>query len=73
MTKVYSLHHTHTDKLLDSGEDVKLIGIYSSEEKAKAAQLRAEKLEGFKNAIEGFEISVNILDNDEWTSGFITE
>ncbi|TSJ43102.1 hypothetical protein FO440_02630 [Mucilaginibacter corticis] len=72
MTKVYLLYHTHFDKRLISGEDVKLIGVYSSEEKAKAAQARTETLPGFKDAKAGFEITINIIDKDEWTSGFIT-
>lgn len=54
-------------------EDIKLIGTYSSMANAEAAQLRAALLEGFKDSIEGFEISSNIIDKDEWTSGFITE
>ena len=73
MKYVYSLWHTHIDKRFSGEEEVKLIGVYTSEGKAKLAQLRAEKLEGFKNYPEGFEISCNELDKDEWTFGFVTE
>ncbi|MNL88283.1 hypothetical protein D3C87_2179010 [compost metagenome] len=65
--------HTHFNEELPGGEDVKMIGIYSTEEKAIAAQSRAELLEGFKDSKEGFEISHNKIDQDEWISGFVTE
>lgn len=71
MEFVYSLWHTHVDERLSGGEDIKLIGIYTSYENANAALLRAEKLEGFRDFSEGFEISQNVLDKDEWTSGFV--
>jgi hypothetical protein len=72
MEFVYILWHTHIDESLDGGEDVKLIGVYTSMELAEAAQARAELLEGFRDAKEGFEIGINELDRDGWTSGFIT-
>ncbi|NII85340.1 MULTISPECIES: hypothetical protein [unclassified Pedobacter] len=72
MVFVYLLWHTHYDESLSGGEDVKLIGVYSTETKAEEALLRAKQLDGFKDFHEGFEISVNVLDKDEWTSGFIT-
>jgi len=71
MKFVYLLWHTHSDELLVGGEDVKLIGVYTSKENAEEAQSRTEQLEGFKDHPEGFEISCNELDKDEWTSGFI--
>lgn len=70
---VYLLWHTHFNENLPGGEDVKMIGIYSTEKKAIAAQSRAELLEGFKDSKEGFEISRNKIDQDEWVSGFVTE
>lgn len=72
MEFVYLLWHTHIDEKLDGGEDFKLIGVYTSMELAEAAQARAELLEGFRDAKEGFEISRYRLDKDEWTSGYIT-
>lgn len=72
MKFVYLLWHTHTLESLDGGEDVKLIGVYTSKELAEAAQARSELLEGFKDAKEGFEISRSVLDKDCWTSGYIT-
>lgn len=72
MEFVYLLWHTHIDEKLDGGEDFKLIGVYTSMELAEAAQARAELLEGFRDAKEGFEIAINKLNKDGWTSGFIT-
>lgn len=72
MEFVYLLWHTHIDEKLDGGEDFKLIGVYTSIGLAEAAQARAELLEGFRDAKDGFEISHRRLDKDEWTSGYIT-
>ena len=72
MEFVYLLWHTHFSEELSAGEDIKLIGVYSTREKAEAAQSRSELLDGFRDSIEGFEISCNRLDHDEWASGFIT-
>lgn len=70
---VFLLWHTHLDDDLDNGEDIKLIGVYSSESKAKEALSRSIKLEGFRDYKEGFEISAHKLDKDEWASGFVIE
>lgn len=68
---VYLVWHTHLDEDLENGEDIKLIGVYSTESKAKEAISRSIKLEGFKDHKDGFEISASKLDKDEWTSGFV--
>ena len=70
--EVFLLWHIHIDHKLGD-EDVKLIGVYSSIDHANVAQSKAENLAGFKDSKEGFEISVNIVDKDEWTSGFVTQ
>lgn len=72
MKFVYLLWHTHSDEALLDGEDIKLIGVYTSKENAQEAQSRAEQLEGFNDHRAGFEISCNELNKDEWTSGFVT-
>lgn len=71
MKFVYLLWHTHSDEAFDN-EDIKLIGVYTSKANAEMALSRALQLEGFRDHSEGFEISCNELDKDEWTSGFIT-
>lgn len=73
MEEVFILWHTHFDDRLENGEDFKLIGVYSSVKNAEEAMNRASKLEGFKDNLDGFEISIYKLDSDSWTSGFITE
>ena len=69
---VYLLWHTHIDELLPGGEDVKLLGVYSSQEMAEAAQTAAGELEGFKDHLTEFEISEYSLDKREWREGFAT-
>ena len=73
MEKVYLLWHTHIDENLNEGEDIKLIGVYSSELLAEEALQRKSKEKGFKDHLEGFEISRYILDQDSWSSGFVTK
>jgi len=72
MKHVYLLWHTHSNEALLGGEDIKLIGVYTSEKNAHDAQLRVAQLAGFRDHKNGFEISVNTLNKDEWLSGFIT-
>lgn len=70
--KVYVLQHSY---LLDAQEDVyetKLIGIYSTQEKAEAAIGRLRKLEGFRDHPEDFYIDEYAVDADNWTEGFFT-
>ncbi|SES29578.1 DUF7336 domain-containing protein [Pedobacter rhizosphaerae] len=72
MEFIYLLWHTHSDPHLDGDEDVKLIGAYSTELKAKEAQERASLLPGFKEHPKGFEVSCVKIDKDDWPGGFIT-
>lgn len=65
---VYMLWHTYE---MDSGEEEsKLIGVYSSEERAKEAleQIRAQP--GFRDHPEGFLVDETRLDLTSWVSGF---
>ena len=71
--KTYLLWHTHTDERLSGGEDVKLLGTFSSREKAEQAQAEAAILEGFKDNSDGFDISEYDIDKREWREGFVTE
>ena len=56
MKFIYLLWHTHSNEALSTGEDVKLVGVYTSKENAKMVQARAEQLEGFKDHLDGFKI-----------------
>ncbi|SDK12678.1 hypothetical protein SAMN04487898_106113 [Pedobacter sp. ok626] len=71
--EVYLLWHTHIDERLDGGEDVKLIGVYSSIDEANSAMERKRIFEGFKDHKDGFEVSTYTLDSDSWTEGFVTQ
>ncbi|NQX52061.1 hypothetical protein HQN86_00390 [Pedobacter panaciterrae] len=71
--EVYLLWHTHVDHMLDGGEDVKLIGVYSSIAEANSAIERKGSCEGFRDHKVGFEISTYTLDKDTWSEGFVTQ
>jgi homoserine kinase type II len=60
---------THVLDLPDE-EDVKLIGVYSTEEDARAAEERARQRPGFAEHAEGFNIDAYELDRDHWVEGF---
>lgn len=56
----------------EEGDDVKLLGVYSSRENAVARIERAKRLDGFRDEPECFFVGEFGLDEDEWTEGFIT-
>jgi hypothetical protein len=67
--KVYLLWHAHD---LDEEVDEKLLGVYSSQQKAEDAKLRLSDQPGFREHVEGFGIDPYELDEDHWTEGFVT-
>ena len=71
MDTVYLLWHSHPTGANEYNE--KLIGIYSSEDKARSTQERLAQQPGFKRYVEGFEIANRTLDEDSWTEGYFTE
>jgi hypothetical protein len=62
----------HVDEFEDGHEDVKLIGVYTSEELAQAALERVRNQPGFQERPDGFVISEVRLDKDSWLEGYIT-
>ena len=68
---VYVVQHDH--ELPSGAEDVKLIGVYSSDECAQAAVERARLLEGFRETPLGFHVDRYELDADHWKEGFSSE
>ncbi len=67
---VYLLWHIHT---LEDGEfDEKLLGVYSTEERANGRIPLAMKVPGFSVFPGGFEVARYVLDRDEWAEGFET-
>lgn len=67
--KIYLLQHVH---VLDSTEDVKVIGVYSSRGSAEAAKARLSQAPGFCDAADGFHIDEYELDKDQWVEGYST-
>ncbi len=66
---VFILQHVHPE---DGLEDVRTLGVYSSEENAERAKQRYLHLPGFQNWPAGFCIGRYEIDGDEWTDGFVT-
>ena len=72
--RLYELWHFKigADEEFDEDEDMKLIGVYSSEENAKAAIQRLKPKPGFRDWPDGFRIFTRTLNQDSWTDGFIS-
>lgn len=70
MKEVYVLHHSH--ELKSEETDIKLIGVYSTKDKAKITIARLSVQPGFKDNPEGFHIDRYEIDKDHWEEGFIT-
>ncbi len=67
-TPLYLLWHTYEKKPGD--EDTKLIGVYSSEERAKEALEKVRVKPGFRDYPDGFEIYEDELNMTDWREGF---
>lgn len=68
--EVFVLQHVH---IFDDGkEDVKMIGVYSSQEQAEAAIERLRAKPGFSDALEGFSKDRYIVNEDNWTEGYVS-
>jgi len=67
--RVFVFQHEHE---LDGCDEVKFIGVYSSEERARAAVDRARALSGFCDYPDGFSVDPYEVDMDHWTEGFVT-
>lgn len=70
MNQVWTLHHVH--EFEDGHEDVKLIGIFSSEAIAVQVKGRLQDQPGFRDWPEGFSIDPHTLDDTGWREGFVT-
>jgi hypothetical protein len=68
---VFLLWHVH--EFPDGEEDAKLIGVYSSRESARLAQVRVATRAGFRDNPNGFCIDPYTIDQDHWTEGYVTE
>jgi hypothetical protein len=71
MNRVFVLQHVREDS--DGSEDIKFIGVFSTQDLAQESIDRHIKLPGFCDHPTGFEISECELDKDEWNTGFFTD
>jgi hypothetical protein len=70
LSVVHLLWHANAQ---DDGEsDNKLLGVYSTHERAARRRLAASSLEGFRDQPDAFLIDEYVLDADHWTEGFVT-
>ncbi|AKT43472.1 DUF7336 domain-containing protein [Chondromyces crocatus] len=69
MKHVYIL--THEYEASEGVDETKMIGVYSSKEKAEMAITRLITQPGFRDYKDCFNISKTTLDEDHWTEGFI--
>ena len=56
----------------EDGDDLKILGAYSTEQRAQDRLLRARDLPGFRDEPDCFLIDRYGLDEDLWTEGFVT-
>ena len=67
-----SVFCVNVHNLDEEHEDIKLIGVYSSQKEAENAITRLRLQPGFCDTPEGFAISKIILNKDYWEEGYIT-
>ncbi len=67
---VYVVQHTRERDA--EAEDVKLVGVFSSESAARAAVSELSARPGFAAHPDGFHIDRYELDRIEWADGFVT-
>ena len=70
MDSVVLLWHVH--EMPDGHDDEKLIGVYRTDEEARAAIERLRDKPGFRDRPEGFEYFTYQLNRDGWTEGYVT-
>lgn len=68
---IFLLWHVH--QFPNGEQDAKLIGVYSTCEKANEARLRVVSQPGFREIREGFQVDVYQLDQDHWTEGYVSD
>ncbi|MCC8251078.1 DUF7336 domain-containing protein [Saccharothrix luteola] len=54
------------------GDDLKLLGVYSTESRARERIERAKSTPGFADEPDCFMVDPHEIDEDAWTEGFIT-
>ena len=72
MVKMIVFVVQHASAPADGREDVKMIGVYTSQEFAEAAVGRLRARPGFCETPHGFSVDRYELDADHWTDGFVS-
>lgn len=71
-----SVEHVDEDGALfwdeEDGDDVKLLGAYSTESRARERIERARMTPGFSDEPDCFMVERHVVDEDTWTEGFTT-
>jgi hypothetical protein len=71
LTAVFVVHHEYQRD--DDRDEIKLIGIYSTEAKAKSAIERLRVLPGFRESPDGFSVDCYPLDADHLAEGLVPQ
>ncbi len=71
MTEVFVLQHVAREG--SDSEDIKFIGVYSTESAAREAIHRLTPQPGFANYPDGFHIGRYELDHEHWVEGFVSQ
>jgi hypothetical protein len=69
MRAVFVVLHVHELDL--DHEDVKLIGVYSSRQRAEEAVVRLSACPGFRDSPDTFHIDEYKVDRDHWEEGYV--
>jgi len=72
MKSVFLVQHSY-ESSLSGDEEIKLIGVYSSKQKANDAVCFLSKQPGFKDFADYFFVEEYQLDETNWQEGFVTE
>lgn len=67
--EVFLLQHSYEN--VQGFEETKVLGIFSSHEKAVEAQVRLSIKPGFSEKTDGFSIDKYIIDEALWAEGFV--
>jgi len=70
MTSVYLLWHEY--EILPEQDETKLLGVFSSLDKAETARSYFLTQVGFRDHPEGFQIAETPIDKNLWSEGFVT-
>jgi hypothetical protein len=71
LNAVFVVHHEYQH--YDDRDETKLIGVYSTEAKAKLAIERLRVLPGFSEYPDGFSVDCYPIDADHWIEGLVQQ